>query len=253
MCIGAGIGAVVGGLIGAAFAAGPQIIQNYQQRQPLLTNVDPVAVAKAAVVGAVGGAIVGGTFGAVGVGAGLGKLGLSALGAGVQTYMDVKAGFTQDKFSSIATSFATNFVTDLAMSGMGGLLGKVGIKGLSALPGKLLVGTGASMLTEGTSELLYGDNFTKNDPQPVWNSMINAVSGGSEEIFGKLASKALTDPLVPTGRAGRIAKPLIEGGIRLMADQVPKAVKPLSKVMTSAYSWLSTAFMKVTVKSKYER
>jgi len=73
------VGAAIGAVIGAAVSAGPQIIQNAREGQPLTTNIDPGEVAKAAAVGAVGGAVAGATFGlalaaapAVGLGTGLG-------------------------------------------------------------------------------------------------------------------------------------------------------------------------------------
>ena len=70
---------MIGAVIGAAVSAGPQMIRNVREGQPLTTNIDPGEVAKAAAVGAVGGAIAGATFGvalaaapAVGLGTGLG-------------------------------------------------------------------------------------------------------------------------------------------------------------------------------------
>ena len=73
------VGAAIGAVIGAAVSAGPQMIKNVREGQPLTTNIDPGEVAKAAAIGAVGGAVAGATFGvalaaapAVGLGTGLG-------------------------------------------------------------------------------------------------------------------------------------------------------------------------------------
>jgi RHS repeat-associated protein len=68
-------GALVGAIVGAAMAAGPQMIANIASGQPLMANIDATEVAKAAVTGAVTGAI-GGVMPA-----GAGVVGVMAVGA----------------------------------------------------------------------------------------------------------------------------------------------------------------------------
>ncbi|MCP4125985.1 MAG: RHS repeat-associated core domain-containing protein, partial [Gammaproteobacteria bacterium] len=57
-------GAVAGGIIGAASAALPKMVENVRRGQPLTTDIDPTEVGRAALTGAVVGGIAGGTFGA---------------------------------------------------------------------------------------------------------------------------------------------------------------------------------------------
>lgn len=73
-------GAVIGALTGAIASAGPQMIQNIRDGQPLTANIDPGQVAKDAAIGAAVGAVGGLTFG-VGLAAGgaiAGAIGVSS-------------------------------------------------------------------------------------------------------------------------------------------------------------------------------
>jgi len=63
ICVTALIGAAVGAVIGAATVALPAMISNIQNGQPLMTNIDPAEVGKAAAVGAVAGLVAGATMG----------------------------------------------------------------------------------------------------------------------------------------------------------------------------------------------
>ncbi|MDY7078092.1 MAG: RHS repeat-associated core domain-containing protein [Chloroflexota bacterium] len=87
----AAIGAAVGGVIGAATSAGPQMIQNIREGQPLTANIDPSQVAKDAAIGAAVGAVGGLTFGA-GLAAGgaiAGAIGVSSASGAAATAIGV--------------------------------------------------------------------------------------------------------------------------------------------------------------------
>ena len=100
MCIGAAVGALVDGVVGAGSVALSQMIQNVREGQPLTANIDSAEVGKAASVGAVAGAVGGATFG----------LGTAALGTGL-------AGTMASGAISGATARQAGVITDNALSG----------------------------------------------------------------------------------------------------------------------------------------
>jgi hypothetical protein len=87
----AAVGAVSGAIIGAIASAGPQMIQNIRDSQPLAANIDPAQVAKDAAIGAVVGTVGGLTFG-VGLAAGgaiAGAIGVSSASGAAATAIGV--------------------------------------------------------------------------------------------------------------------------------------------------------------------
>jgi hypothetical protein len=141
----AAIGAVIGGIAGAVLAAGPQIISNIQQGQPLFADVDPVKVAKYAAIGAAGGA-------AIGAGAFL----LGSTGAGAAIVEGVKA-------------VTTRVLTSQAARSVGGYLGSV------------LKDTVVDVGIDGVTSAAAGESF---DPlqSVVKNGTANLITGGFDKL-----------------------------------------------------------------------
>ncbi len=87
----AAVGAVSGAVIGAIVSAGPQMVQNVRDGQPLMANIDPEQVAIDAVIGAAAGAVGGLTFG-IGLAAGgavAGAIGVSSASGAAATAIGV--------------------------------------------------------------------------------------------------------------------------------------------------------------------
>ncbi len=107
-------GAVSGAVIGAVASAGPQMIQNIQNGEPLMTNIDTAEVAKDAAIGAAVGAVGGLTFG-VGLAAGgaiAGAIGVSSASGVAATAI----GFTTVALSGAAAG-QTSRVTSNVLYG----------------------------------------------------------------------------------------------------------------------------------------
>jgi hypothetical protein len=120
------IGAAIGAVVGAAVSAGPQMIQNIRDGQPLTANIDPGEVLEAAAVGAAGGAVGAATFG-VGtalMGTGLaGMVGSGAISGAIAGQASRAAGnVLNGQEITAGLGNPANIATDAALGAAGGAI-----------------------------------------------------------------------------------------------------------------------------------
>jgi RHS repeat-associated protein len=89
----AAVGAIIGAATGVIMSAGPQMIQNIQQGQPLTANIEPTQVLKDAAIGAAVGAVGGLTFG-LGLAAGTAVAGAIGISGSSGVLASVAGGVT---------------------------------------------------------------------------------------------------------------------------------------------------------------
>ena len=139
IAVGAGIGAVVGVIA----SAGPQMIQNIRDGQPLIANIDPGQVAKAAAVGAVGGAVGAATFG----------VGTAVMGTGLAAMMG--SGAISGAIAGQASRAAGNVLSGQEVTaGLGNPTDIAADAALGAAGGAIAYGIGqlAHSASTGTSD-----------------------------------------------------------------------------------------------------
>jgi len=218
MCIGAAVGALVGGVIGAGSVALPQMVQNVRDGQPLTANIDPAEVGKAAAVGAVSGAVAGATFGLGTAVLGSGLAGTAASGAlsGVMGgQASVLAESTWDEYikwkhgqpaeiQNIVNNAMTNGILDIRQMAVDAVSGAISVgigkAGISVLGKAGLVVfeqsevVGPPMLKfypNGEMYLEYGKRIYL--PQDTIDKLLTAIATGNtvivQEILTQLSFK----------------------------------------------------------------
>ena len=149
----AGVGALVGGAIGAVASAGPQVIRNIQSRSPLATNIDLGEVAKEVAIGAAVGAVGGLTFG----------LGLAAGGA--------LAGAVGVSSASGASATAIGMGTVALSSAAAGQTSRAADNVIRGRPATQGLGQVDEMLLDAAAGMVFfkagGGNFSQIAPSDI--------------------------------------------------------------------------------------
>jgi hypothetical protein len=197
------------------------MIQNYQQGQPLLTNVDPIEVAKAAAIGAVGGAIVGGTLGFASSAVGSGVVGNLARTAATQLAKGAVGQYAKSVVADTAFDVGVDFVTakatgetsfdfgeSLVKNGVSNLVtggfDKVaqGVDVATKIAPKLFTAIGGTAIGEGAWSLIKGD-FEKAHELPNAASLSfgpfnNVAKGGAQLLLERFTEYGKNIP-IPKG------------------------------------------------------
>jgi RHS repeat-associated protein len=226
------IGVAIGFGIGAALAAGPKIIENYQKGardlDALTAGIDPVQVAKAAVVGAVAGGAIGLTFGAAtGVAATIGQEALS--GAGFNTAGYLLASSTINRTAD--NNASTGFVDGAIAFGSGAVSGAISafapmasqnlwLKGAKHFGlAEKAINAGGSMLGNllqyGGTQMAHGDSLSG---EGIASSAVSGIAGG---LVGGSFSTGPSNEMVK--RAGGWGKFQFEPVRKLLTEKSAEA------------------------------
>jgi RHS repeat-associated protein len=177
MCITAAFGAVIGAVVGAATVAVPQMINNARNDQPLMTNINPTEVAKAATVGAIAGGVAGLTFG-IGtamLGTGLGASVIAGAGSGVVSGQVARAADNAVNGRDVTEGLLNpkDMATDAVMGAAGGAVSY----GIGRLFGSATTGKAPSSRVPNPDGRLGG---------PAHRAVVNSIDDAlAESLYGK--------------------------------------------------------------------